>query len=336
MTTRVNQPMFNKIQYSGQTPSKYRPASGCWGERRGHALHCHGTGGCVPVDVYCRDRHLSVADRIQLFQKVANAIDFIHRNLIVHRDIKPSNVLVTADGVPKLLDFGISRVLAESGEVASLTVPERCVATLNYSSPEQLQGGAVSTASDVYSLGLLMYELLAGRPAFRASGSSPMELLRRVVEEDPPPPGTGGDLDQIVMKAIRKVPAERYATAREFSADLDSYLAGRPVSAVPPTSLYRLSKWVKRNRLPVAIGTFVALLLIASSIAVVWQMQVARRERAAAERRFNEVRKLAHSILFEFHDPISKLSGATEISRLMVARALEYLDSLARPRPDRC
>jgi tetratricopeptide (TPR) repeat protein len=284
----------------------------------------------VPMDVYCRERQLSVAARIRLFQQVAGAVDFIHRNLIVHRDIKPGNVFVTADGVPKLLDFGISRVLPADGEEGDRTAPEWRLMTLNYSSPEQLRGEAVSTASDVYSLGLLLYELLAGQPAYSLAGSSTVDLLRQVLEEDPPPPGAGADLDPIVMKAVRKAPAERYASARELAADLDNYLAGRPVTAVPPSNLYRLGKWVRRNRLPVTIGALVALLLLAAGVAVVWQMQVARRERAVAERRFDDVRKLANSILFEFHDPISKLSGATEVRRLMVARSLEYLDSLAK------
>ncbi len=284
----------------------------------------------VPIDVYCRDRNLSVADRITLFQKIAGAIDFIHRNLIVHRDIKPGNVLVTAGGEPKLLDFGISKMLPADGNAADRTAPERRLMTLNYTSPEQLRGEPVSTVSDVYSLGLLLYELLAGHPACSMDGASAVEVIRRVLEEAPPPPGAARDLDQIVMKAIRKAPAERYATAREFSADLDNYLAGRPVTAVPPSPLYRLAKWVGRNRLPAALGAVVTLLLIAAGCAVIWQMQVARRERAVAERRFNEVRKLARSILFEFHDPISKLSGATEVRRLMVARSLEYLDSLAQ------
>ncbi|MBK7929741.1 MAG: serine/threonine protein kinase [Bryobacterales bacterium] len=284
----------------------------------------------VPVDEYCRKQNLSVARRIEIFQKVAGAIDFIHRNLVIHRDIKPGNVLVTPDGVPKLLDFGISRVLMKHGEEGSLTLPQNRIATLNYSSPEQLQGGAVSTASDVYSLGLLLYELLAGRPAFPCRECSPLELLRRVVEEDPPSPGIGGELEQIVMKAIRKSASGRYATVREFSADLDCFLAGKPVSAVAPTRMYRLSKWVNRNRLPVAAGAIMASLLLAAGATVTWQMHVARRERAVAERRFGEVRKLARSILFEFHDPISKLAGATEVRRLMVARSREYLDSLAR------
>ncbi|MEK7408896.1 MAG: serine/threonine-protein kinase, partial [Acidobacteriota bacterium] len=284
----------------------------------------------VPIDVYCRERQLSVAARIRLFQQIAGAVDFIHRNLIVHRDIKPGNIFVTAEGVPKLLDFGISRVLPAAGEEGDRTAPERRLMTLNYSSPEQLRGDAVSTASDVYSLGLLLYELLAGRQAYSLSGSSAVDLLRRVLEEDPPPPGADADLDQIVMKAVRKAPAERYASARELAADLENYLAGRPVTAVRPTTLYRLGKWVRRNRLPVAIGALVALLLLAAGVAVVWQMQVARRERAVAERRFHDLRKLANSILLDFHDPISKLSGATEVRRLMVARSLEYLDSLAK------
>lgn len=284
----------------------------------------------VPIDEYCRGRSLGAGERIRLVQRIAGAVDFIHRNLIVHRDIKPGNVLVTAEGAPKLLDFGISRVLAPDGQEDDRTAPDRRLMTLNYASPEQLRGEPVSTAADVYSLGLLLYELLAGRKAYSLSGSPAADLLRQVLEEDPPPPGAGADLDQIVMKAIHKVPAGRYASAREFAADLENYMTGRPVSAMPPARLYRLGKWVRRNRLTVTIGAFLALVLLAAGSVVVWQMQVARRERAAAERRFHEVRKLANSILFEFHDPVSRLAGATEVRRLMVSRSLEYLDSLAR------
>lgn len=284
----------------------------------------------VPIDVFCRERRLNVEERIRLVQQIAGAVDFIHRNLIVHRDIKPGNVFVTVDGTPKLLDFGISRVLPSDGEDGDRTAPERRVMTLNYSSPEQLRGEAVSTSSDVYSLGLLLYELLAGRQVFSLSGVSTAELLRQVLEEEPPPPGAGADLDQIVMKSIRKAPTERYASVRDLAADLENYLAGRPVTAVRPTKLYRFGKWVRRNRVSVTIGALVTLMLLAAGAGVVWQMQIARRERAMAERRFQEVHKLANSILFEFHDPISRLSGTTDVRRLMAARALEYLDSLAR------
>jgi len=135
-----------------------------------------------------------------------------------------------------------------------------------------LRGEAVSTSSDVYSLGLLLYELLAGRQAFSLSGASTAELLRQVLEEDPPPPGAGVDLDQIVMKSIRKAPAERYSSARDLAADLENYLAGRPVTAVRPTRLYRFRKWVRRNRVSVSIGALVLLMLLATGAAVVWQM----------------------------------------------------------------
>ncbi|MCC7497043.1 MAG: serine/threonine protein kinase, partial [Bryobacterales bacterium] len=283
----------------------------------------------VPLDVYCRQRQLDAASRIRLFQQIAGAVDFIHRNLIVHRDIKPANILVTSEGMPKLLDFGISRVLPVDGEESDATAPERRVMTLNYSSPEQLRGDPVSTATDIYALGLLLYELLAGRPAYTLSGSSTVDLLRQVLEDDPPSPGAGNDLDQVVMKAIHKLPAGRYASARDLSADLDNYLAGRPVTAVRLTNLYRLGKWVRRNRYLVSSGALAVLLLLATATVAVWQSHVARREQAAAERRFNDVRKLVNSILFEFHDPISRLSGATEVRRLMVARSIEYLDSLA-------
>ncbi|MCZ2149787.1 MAG: serine/threonine protein kinase [Bryobacterales bacterium] len=284
----------------------------------------------VAIDAYCRERRLSAGDRIRLIQQIAGAVDFIHRNLIVHRDIKPGNVLVTAEGVPKLLDFGISRMLPAAGEEGDRTAPERHLMTLNYASPEQLRGEAVSTGADVYSLGLLLYELLAGHQAYSLSGSLTADLLRQVLEEEPPRPGAGADLDQIVMKSIRKAPSQRYASARELAADLENYMAGRPVAAMPPAKLYRLGKWARRNRFTVTAGAFMALMLLAAGAAVVWQMQAARRERAAAERRFHEVRKLANSILFEFHDPIARLSGATEVRRLMISRSLEYLDSLAR------
>ncbi|MCC7235208.1 MAG: serine/threonine protein kinase [Bryobacterales bacterium] len=284
----------------------------------------------VPIDVYCRERQLNAASCIRLFLQIAGAVDFIHRNLIVHRDIKPANILVTAEGVPKLLDFGISRVLPAAGEGRDATAPEWRVMTLNYSSPEQLRGDPISTATDIYSLGLLLYELLAGRPAYSLTGSSTVDLLRQVLENDPSPPGAAADVDQVVMKAIHKSPADRYASARDLASDLDNYLAGRPVAAVRPTNLYRLGKWARRHRVPVLLGTLVVLLLLAAGAAVIRETYVARRERAVAERRFNDVRKLANSILFEFHDPISRLSGATEVRRLMVARSIEHLDSLAR------
>jgi len=283
----------------------------------------------TPIDVYCRARELSVPARIRLFQQVCDAIAFIHRNLIVHHDIKPGNILVTPEGVPKLLDFGISRVLPAAGEEGEVTAPQRRLMTLHYSSPEQVRGEPVSTSSDIYTLGLLLYELLAGRPVHSLSGSSTEDILRQILEKDPPPPKAGPDIDQVVMKAISKAPSERYASARELAADLENYLEGRPVTAVQPTNLYRLGKWVRRHRAPVAAGVLVALTLIAAGGVVVWQMRVARRERAIAQQRFNDVRKLANSILFEFHDGVSKLAGATEVRRLMAARSLEYLDSLA-------
>jgi tetratricopeptide (TPR) repeat protein len=296
----------------------------------------------APIDVYCRDSELDVRTRIRLFLQVCDAVDFIHRNLIIHRDIKPGNILVTVDGTAKLLDFGISRVLSANFE-ADVTAPERRLMTLNYSSPEQVRGDAVTTSSDIYSLGLLLYELLAGRPAFSLSGLSTQEMLRRVTEQDPPSPGKvapsssarelSGDLDQIVMKAIRKTPAERYASARELAADLEKYLAGRPVSAVALTKGYRLRKWVGRHRVPVAAGTVAALALIAGAAGIVWEMRVAQHQRALAEQRFNDVRKLANSIMFEFQDGISHLAGSTEVRRAMVTRSLEYLDSVAGADP---
>jgi tetratricopeptide (TPR) repeat protein len=293
----------------------------------------------VPIDVCCRENDLDIRSRIRLFLQICDAIDFTHRNLIVHRDIKPGNILVTAEGVPKLLDFGISRVLSAGLDV-EVTAPERRLMTLNYSSPEQVRGDPVSTSSDIYSLGLLLYELLAGRPALSLAGLPTEEMLARVMDDDPPRPSQvappqdarelSGDLDQIVMKAIRKAADERYASAREFAADLENYLSERPVTAVSPTKLYRMRKWVRRHHAPVAAGMLALLALIAGVTGIVWEMRIAQQQHAIAVGRFNDVRKLANSIIFEFQDGISKLAGATEIRRSMVARSLEYLDSLAK------
>jgi serine/threonine protein kinase len=245
----------------------------------------------VPIDRYSNERGLEIGERIRLFLQVCDAVQFAHQNLIVHRDIKPANVLVTLDGKPKLLDFGIAKVIGEAA--AQMTLPQDRLMTLAYSSPEQVRGEAISTTSDTYSLGLLLYELLAGKPVIQSAGASFTETIHRVCEWDPPPPSQAaetprgrkelrGDLDNIILKAIRKEPERRYASARDLAADLRNYLEGRPVAAHSPTHWYRMSKFIRRNRVAVAVATLAGAAVITATASVWIQARIAERERIAA------------------------------------------------------
>ncbi|MEO8505772.1 MAG: protein kinase [Acidobacteriota bacterium] len=297
-----------------------------------------------PLDRWCSGAG-SIEARLELFRKVCAAVHYAHQNLVVHRDLKPGNILVTADGTPKLLDFGIAKLLdAEGGPVEELTVFSRPM-TPEYASPEQARGEAITTASDVYSLGVLLYQLLTGQLPYRiARGSSAAEVMRIVGEEEPPPPSTiartqaapstiqaarGGrsphlsaDLDAITLQAMRKDPRRRYASADQLSEDLRRYLTGLPVLARRDSLGYRMRKFVGRHRAGVVAAALAAVALLASTGVAVEQARVARRH-------FAEVRRLANSFLFEFHDAIQDLPGATAARELVVRKALEYLDGLA-------
>ncbi len=185
-----------------------------------------------PLDDYCEEHRLSRNDRLRLFRVVCGAVQFAHRNLVVHRDLKPENILVTSDGTPKLLDFGISTVLsADLGQSAiSETRPAERLLTPDYASPEQLRGEPVSTATDVFSLGVMLYELLSGSHPFRRPDRPAYAVETAICEEDPPRPGLGADLDAIVMTAIRKEPSQRYGSALELDEDVRRYLEALPAS----------------------------------------------------------------------------------------------------------
>ena len=303
----------------------------------------------VRVDEYVRSRALTVDEIITLFRRICEAVQFAHRNLIVHRDLKPQNILITADGSPRLLDFGIATLVTADESEAGLTRTGAAM-TPEYASPEQLRGERVTTASDVYALGVLLYELLAGTRPHDFASKRTDEAVRSVLDTDPPRPSVAaarrgvpllarrlaGDLDAIVMMALRKEPERRYSSALALSEDLGRCQEGRPVAARGEAASYRARKFVRRHRLGVAAAAAIAATLVGGMAATAWQARVADRarheadrQRARAERRFSDVRQLANSFLFEFHDAIAPLRGSTPARRLLVTKALAYLDSLA-------
>jgi serine/threonine protein kinase len=325
----------------------------------------------LTIKEYCDSHCLTTGDRLKLFRTVCSAVQFAHQNLVVHRDIKPANILVTADGTARLLDFGVAKLLspvAHTGETAATSQ----VMTPEYASPEQARGEIVTTATDVYSLGVLLYELLTGHRPYDVSSRSLIEVIQAICEQEPTKPSTAvgrtatapesrraavtltpqaiagargsepnrlrrelqGDLDNIVLKALRKEPERRYASVEQFSEDIQRYFQSLPVQARQDSLSYRTTRFVSRHRASVAAAALVVFALLAGGVATLWQAHVARQERDRAEHRFNQVRKLANSVLFDYHDGIEKLPGSTPIREKMVKDGLEYLDNLSAESSD--
>ena len=297
---------------------------------------------------------LPLEGKLRLFLQLTDAVAHAHRHLLVHRDLKPSNVLVNGEGQVKLLDFGIAKALDPLHSLDDPGAPEPTLAgqrpfTPTHASPEQVRGEPVSTATDVYSLGVLLYQLLTGQRPYGRTARSPVEAAQAVLNEAPtrpssltPPEGPAanaqawlatrqrlqGDLDNILLKALEKDVPRRYAGVDAFAADLRATLAGYPVSARAPSRGYLLAKFVQRNRLAVGLAALAALALVTGTSVALWQSRVADRERALAEQRFKDVRQLAGQLVFKYHDQLEYLEGATQVRESLLVDAAAFLDSL--------
>jgi len=279
-----------------------------------------------PLLAWCDERQLPIAQRLSLFVSVCEAVSYAHQKLIVHRDLKPGNILVTPGGDPKLLDFGLARVL-DSDADTEITQAGPTPMTVAYASPEQIRGERQTVASDVYSLGVILYELLTAHRPYHLANTSFAEAIRVTCEQEPTPPShyrrqLAGDLEIILLKALAKDPRLRYPTVDEFASDLRRHMDGQPIHARPATFSYRAGKFLRRHSVA-APAAALAVLLILSFAGLSWF------EALRAQRRFNDVEKLAHSVMFEFHDAIENLPGSTAARELLVRRALEYLENLS-------
>jgi tetratricopeptide (TPR) repeat protein len=303
----------------------------------------------VPITTYCATRRLPLADRLALVQTVCGAVQYAHQHGIVHRDLKPGNILVTPDGVPKVLDFGIAKLLHADADHDGTNTTESGLRPLtpNYASPEQFRGLPVTTSSDIYALGVLLYELMTGEPPYQLNHATLEAMLHAVVDVDPRRPSAvttiastdtrpyahkllAGDLDAIALKALRKAPTDRYASPRELADDLDRWRRGRPVVAREPSFSYLMTRLVRRHR-AAAIAAAVSLVALVAALGVsLWQTRIARAEKARATARFDDAHQLANGLLFRLERTVGTLPGSAPVRQQIVTEALTYLERLSR------
>lgn len=318
----------------------------------------------VPIDEHCRVRGLGPREVLSLMLPVLDAVEHAHQRLVVHRDLKPANLLVDGEGRAIVLDFGIAKVLRDGGSAAA-TVTGSHLLTPLYASPEQIRGEPISTTSDVFSLGVVLYELLTGQSPWGPFPAGTGEVARRVCEHQPTAPSAAGggspgeaarrsgralwgDLDAIVLTALRKEPGRRYASVSRLADDLRRLLDGRPVSARPDTLGYRTSRFVRRYRVAVALGCAVVAALVAGTVVSVWQAsraeaasaryraQLARADGASrlAGSRADQLRTLATTLVFDVYDSVATLDGANEARLTLVRSGGAYLDAMAEQSRD--
>lgn len=325
-----------------------------------------------PIDRYCDEHRLTIEKRLELFCRVCSAVQYAHRNLVVHRDIKPANILVTTDGDVKLLDFGIAKLLAEVPAEASLTLTNERLMTPLYASPEQIRGGPITTASDVYSLGVLLYELLAGTYPYRLATRDTHEVARAILGQEPQPMSTGlvqlkdgqrayprsrtledvasaralapaklarrlrGDLDVITATAMQKDSARRYGSAQQLEADVRRHLAGLPLTARPESRVARARKFVMRHRIGVGVAAGVALLVLASGVVTTIQSLRIRAQaaRIAVERDRAEQVSGFLAGLFQTSDPYARSADGGRTAREILDSGAARIDRELAGQPE--
>lgn len=292
----------------------------------------------VEIDKFCQENNLSLTERLKLFLKVCDGVAYAHRNLVIHRDIKPSNILVNRENEPKLLDFGLAKLQAENVDAKQTQTGFRLL-TPAYASPEHLKGRTITTTSDIYSLGVVLYEILTGTRPFQTEGKSMEEIIQTVSESEPNAPSQvqseisvtqkiDRDLDNIILMALRKEPERRYASAEQFAQDIKNYLEGNPVIARPNTFAYRAEKFFKRNKLSVSVAGLALLAIIGGLIAVIWQAEVARRQRdvAQAERdKAERINKFMQQMLSFSNQSLSSVSPVLRDKNVTVNEMLEQI-----------
>lgn len=309
-----------------------------------------------PIDQYCDAHALDIDARIRLFLDVLGALSQAHSNLIVHRDLKPPNVLVSAEGIVKLLDFGIAKLLAHEADAPAtlLTIDGAGALTPYFAAPEQVTGGAITTATDIYAAGVLLYLLLTGQHPLGQPSRSTADLVKGIVEIEPPRPSETisvakldaetahsaaakrgcspaqlrrhlrGDLDTVVMQALKKLPEERYSSISALADDLRRYLDHEPISARPDTVAYRATKFVRRNRLAVALSAVAMMAMLAGLVGTLLQARTARMQRDAALRERDRANRIADFVtgIFRVSDP--RASAGQNVT------ARELLDNAAK------